>query len=106
MQIEFEYDGTPYKLEYCRKTVQLMEARGLVAGEISSKPATMFPLLFWGAFAMHHPQVTKKEADAIFEVIDDKEGLIPKLIDMYNEPIESLIEKAPKGKTVGWTVVK
>ena len=69
-QIIFSYEGKDYTLEYTRRTIQQMEAEGFVAEDI----------------------------DKIFAGMPDKESLIGKLAEMYNEPIMSLMDE-PDEKT-------
>ena len=53
-QIIFTYEDKEYTLEYTRRTVKQMEDEGFVAREIDSKPMTLLPALFAGAFKAHH----------------------------------------------------
>lgn len=94
-----------YTLEYNRRSIQQMEARGLNVSEIDAKPATMIPLLIQGAFLMHHKGFTPERVDKIYEAIPDKEGFIECLAEMYAEPLEALIEdpKGAKSKNASWT---
>lgn len=80
-----------YKLEFTRKTVQKMEEQGFVMSEISDKPATMIPLLFAGAFLVNHRFVKRDVINAIYDTIKNKDELLSKLIEMYQEPILSLM---------------
>ena len=66
-QLKFSYKGTDYTLEYTRRTVEQMEREGFVAEEIRTKPMTMLPTLFAGAFKAHHKFV---KAEVIDEIID------------------------------------
>jgi len=83
--------GKVYTLEFNRKAIETMERQGFVPSEITDKPATMLPMLFRGAFIMHHPTVKRDVVDALYDAIPDKTTLIEKLVDMYSEPILSLI---------------
>jgi hypothetical protein len=100
-QIRFEYEGVPYTLEYTRKSIEMMEKQGFVASEIAEKPLSTLPALFAGAFYAHHRFVKRDTIDAIFSKLSDKEGLIAKLAEMYNEPIEALFDE-PKEGNVKW----
>ena len=53
-KIKLNYKDKDYILEYNRKTVSDLENMGFVASEIASKPATMLPLAFRGAFLKNH----------------------------------------------------
>lgn len=95
-QIKITYKGMDYTLEYTRKSIETMERQGFVIGRISDAPMTTLPKLFEGAFIAHHKFVKKEVVDEIYDLLSDKEGLIAKLSEMYNEPIQSLLEE-PKG---------
>lgn len=102
-QIIFTYEGKEYTLEYTRRTIKQMEDEGFVARNIDDKPMTLLPALFAGAFKAHHRFVKPDVIDEIYAHMPDKEKLIEKLAEMYNEPIVSLMEE-PKdsAKNVDW----
>jgi hypothetical protein len=103
--LEFTYKGKDYVLEYTRKSVQEMEKRGFVAADADTKPMTVLPMMFEGAFLAHHRFEKKEVIDEIFSKMSDKENLITKLAEMYNEPIMTLLdEPSEKEGNVNWTV--
>ena len=103
-QLNFDYKGTKYTLEYTRRTVEQMEKAGFVAEDIKSKPALMLPQLFAGAFLAHHRFVKSEVIDEIFAKMTNKTELIGKLAEMYNEPIMALIdEPAESSENLTWT---
>lgn len=86
-------EGREYTLEYSRKTVAKTEQAGLDVNRLESQSMTMIPLLFWGAFLMHHPYMTREQTDKIlFDGLgglnEDELGYLGKL---YAAPFESLI---------------
>ncbi|MBQ8766534.1 MAG: DUF5055 domain-containing protein [Clostridia bacterium] len=92
-QINFEYKGKEYCLEYTRETVKQMEREGFVAGDILSKPMLSLPKLFAGAFKAHHRFDTKQKViEEIFDTLTNKGALVEKLAEMYSEPIETLMD--------------
>ena len=101
-QIIFEFEGKEYTLEYTRRTVKQMEDEGFVAADIDSKPMSLLPALFAGAFKAHHKFVKREVIDRIFDAMPDKEGLVNKLAEMYSDPIRSLLEEPAEGKKVDW----
>ena len=102
-QISFEYKGTNYTLEYNRKTVQEMERNGFQVQDIESKPMTALPMLFAGAFRAHHRFVKRETIDEIYAALPDKDQLIQKLAEMYNEPLVSLLNEPEESeKKVEW----
>ena len=103
-QLNFEYKGIQYTLEYTRKSVEQMEREGFVADDIQSKPMSMLPTLFAGAFKAHHRWVTREVIDEIFSKMTNKGDLIGKLAEMYNEPIMALIDDpAESSENLTWT---
>ena len=105
-QIVFEWDGKEYTLEFNKKTVRDLERDGFVAGQVSDKPMTMFPMLLHGAFQMHHRKLKESIIDEIYEAIPDKEGFIQALVELYNAPLEALMdepETEDTSKKIEWT---
>lgn len=103
-QLQFEYGGEAYTLEFTRKTVTEMERKGFIASEITDKPMTTLPELFRGAFLAHHRFTKAELIDEIFASLTNKEDLIGKLAEMYNEPIMALVEEPEESpKNVKWT---
>lgn len=92
-QVNFEYKGKVYCLEYTRESVKQMEREGFVANDIVTKPMLTLPKLFAGAFKAHHKHDTKQKViDEIFDTLTNKSALIEKLAEMYAEPMEELME--------------
>lgn len=85
--------GKEYTLEYNRKTVVKAEQAGLDVNAIETKSMTMIPLLFWGAFLMHHPHMTKEQTDKIlFDGLGGlTEGEMEYLGRSYANPFMTLI---------------
>lgn len=103
--LEFTYKGKDYVLEYTRRSVQEMEKRGFVAADADTKPMTVLPAMFEGAFLAHHRFEKKEVIDEIFSKMTNKENLIAKLAEMYNEPIVALLDEPDeKEGNVNWTV--
>ena len=103
-QLNFQYNGINYTLEYTRKSVEQMEREGFVAEDIQTKPMTMLPTLFAGAFKAHHLFVKPEVINEIFSKMTNKGELIGKLAEMYNEPIMALIdEPAESSENLTWT---
>ena len=102
-QIIFSYEGKDYTLEYTRRTIRQMEDEGFVANDIDDRPMTLLPALFAGAFKAHHKFVKRDVIDKIYAAMPNKEELIGKLAEMYNEPIMSLMDEPeePEGN-VDW----
>lgn len=103
-QLKFTYKDKEYTLMYTRKTVSEMERKGFIASKIEDKPMTMLPELFAGAFLANHRTTDRKTIDEIYAHMTDKEDLIGRLAEMYNEPIAKLIENPENSAgNIKWT---
>ena len=103
-QLNFKYNGTEYTLEFTRRTVEQMEREGFVAEDVKTKPMTMLPTLFAGAFKAHHKFTKPDVIDEIFSKMTNKADLIGKLAEMYNEPLAALIdEPVESSENLTWT---
>ena len=103
-QLRFTYDGKDYTLEFTRRTVAEMEKKGFIASDITDKPMTMLPTLFAGAFLAHHRFVKEDVINDIYSKLTNKEDLIGKLAEMYNEPILTLVEEPEEAEgNLDWT---
>ena len=87
-------DGRNYTLEFSRASVVFAEQRGFNIGDIGTRPMTAIPELFWYAFRMHHPSITKQQSDKI--LFDDLGGLteevLERLGELYDAPFGTLID--------------
>lgn len=103
-QLKFTYENKDYTLEFTRRTVTEMEKKGFIAADVETKPMSTLPMLFEGAFLAHHRFEKKSVIDNIFAKLTNKEELIGKLAEMYNEPIMALVEEPeePEGN-LNWT---
>lgn len=86
-----------YTLEFTRKTVSMMERQGFVAEDVTKKPVSMLPTLFAGAFLAHHRLVKQDVIDKLYARMTNKDELIAKLVEMYNEPLISLMDEPAEG---------
>ena len=103
-QLRFTYEDKEYVLEFNRRSVETMEKRGFVASDIQTKPMTTLPTLFAGAFLANHRYIKPEIVEAIYKKMTNKDGLIEKLAEMYNEPIMALIEEPEEAEgNVDWT---
>lgn len=91
-KITFEHDGEFYTLEYTRKSIETMERQGFRIDNVQTKPMTVLPEMFYGAFYANHKGIKRRVVDEIFERFDDKTALIEKLASMYAEPMEVLFD--------------
>lgn len=86
-------NGREYTLEFSRKTVAKAEQAGLEVNRIESASMTMIPIMFWAAFLMHHPHMTREQTDKI--LFDGLGGLNGKEMEylgkLYAEPFQTLV---------------
>lgn len=104
-QLNFEYKGKEYTLEYTRESVKQMEREGFNSEEILTKPLLTLPRLFTGAFKAHHRfDVKQKEIDEMFELFKNKTALVEKLAEMHSEPLKTLMndENIDEGNAIAW----
>ena len=107
-KINLTYEKKEYVLEYNRQSVKTMESQGFVLEELTTKPMTMIPLLFAGAFIKNHSGkdgVKRKVVDEIFEEIGDKTALMEALMEMYADTLSTLTEGSGEGNAT-WAMVK
>ena len=105
-KISMTYGKTEYTLEYNRQSVKTMEAQGFVLDELTSKPMTMIPMLFSGAFIKNHRGLKRALIDEIFDNINDKNGLMEALMEMYAETLSSLTDDSESEGNATWARVK
>ena len=103
-QLRFTYQTKEYVLEYTRRSVEAMEKKGFVASEIETKPVTVLPALFAGAFLANHRYEKQEVIEEIYSKMTNKQELIGKLAEMYNEPIMALVDEPEEAEgNLAWT---
>ena len=103
-QIRFEYEGKEYTLEFTRESIKQMEREGFILDDVIRKPMLTLPVFFAGAFKAHHKFDTKqKKIEEMFEKFTNKEALFSKLLEMYQYPMETLIDDdVNEGNAIEW----
>lgn len=109
-QIKLNYKGKDYVLEYNRKAASQIEKAGFNVSEVETKIATNVPLLFQGAFIMHHRGVNPERIEEIFNSLGNREKLVPTLVEMVIETYNTLLEDNENDnngeeKNVDWEIV-
>ena len=103
--LQFE-GGEEYTLEFSRETIAYAEDHGFSKEDFDTKTMVRMPELFFYAFRMHHPEVTREQADGI--LFNDLGGvsseLAHRLVELYNEGYKSLINVSGKPKNPKLTV--
>ena len=104
-ELSFTYEGSKYTLAFNRKTVQQLTRQGFKPDMVTEQPAIGIPMLFKGAFLVHHRMIRDDLTDKIWDSIVNKQELLGKLMEMYVEPINVLIsdsEERDDEKNVKW----
>lgn len=96
-QLNITHNDNEYTLEFNRRVVGLMEDKGLNIQTLFEKPVKSFPMLFAGAFHMHHKGLAQNVIDSIFDTIENKEAFLEGLIEMYGETISTVLEEPEQG---------
>ena len=104
-KIVLNHEKKEYVLEYNRQSVKQMEGQGFVLDEIATKPMTMIPMLFSGAFIKNCRGTKRTVIDAIYEGVVDKTALMEALMEMYAETLSTLTDNNDEGN-VTWTLTK
>ena len=100
-------DGKEYVLEFSRGSVEEAEDNGFKRFDFVDKIMKRTTEIFYFAFKMHHPEITKEETDKIlFEDIGGMpDGMLDRLTDLFNAPYDSLINETGKPKNANLTIL-
>ena len=105
-KIALTYNNKEYVLEYSRQSVRTMEAQGFVLNDLETRPVTMIPMLYQGAFIKHHKGIKRNLMDEMYEEIADKTGLLSALMEMYAETLSTLTDDKEDVGNATWAMVK
>lgn len=101
--IKLNYLGNEYTLQFTRKSIEIMERQGFKAEDLTEKPMLTVPFMFAGAFLANHRYLKREIIDEIFSNITNKQELIGKLAELYNEPLTALMDDPEESeKNVEW----
>ena len=106
--IKFEDTKEEYTLEFNKESVVFAEQRGFKIEDLGDFPMTKIPELFYYAFRMHHKNVARNKTDDILfnRLGGIPDGMIERLLELYQEPFASLevLSEGEKGKNPNVTV--
>jgi hypothetical protein len=84
--------GEVFTLEFSRESVRFAEQQGFKILELTDYPQTNIPALFYYAFRKNHRNISRGQADAMFDELGGLTAeMINRLVQLYNLPNESLI---------------
>lgn len=115
--ISINDNGKEYILEFSRRTVKMLSARGFELDRIGSDSARMVPMLFHGAFLKNHPNISLDKTEEIYKRLNPESenvmesefgdaeniGILSVLIEMYADVMRSIVEPGGEGNTT-WRV--
>lgn len=113
-KITISYQKKNYDLEFSRTTAGQIESQGFVLDQLTEKPVSMIPLLFYGAFLKHNRGISRRLVDEIYDNLvnksgeDGEDGIIGVLAEMYAETVKTLTDtkSADEGNLAVWKVTK
>lgn len=94
--VKDKYDNK-YTLEYTVDTVMQIERAGFRLDDADAKPMTSVKMLFEGAFLANHKNIKPETVREMLDGMKNKAELIEKLIEMYREPYETLMDEGDEG---------
>ena len=106
MKLKMTYNGADYYMEFDRATAEATEKElGVSVSDLTAMRITVFPSLFHGSLLKHHPNMKQKTVDMLFEKLAGKRELYAKLVEMYVETIQTLLDEPAEGEAVSWAEV-
>ena len=99
-------NGDIYVLEFSRDSVRFAEARGFkIAAMDDGAVMTTTEDLFFYAFRMHQPKISKAETDKIlYEKLKGMpKGMMERLVDLYLAPVYTLSQNEEDEKNATMT---
>lgn len=94
--------GNKYRLEYTKNTIMRMEKAGFSLEKFDESPVLQTSLLVSGAFVANHPSIKNETIDKIYASLKNKEDFLKKLIEMYTEHSDKLVEEGNADWEANW----
>lgn len=84
--------GDTYTLEFNRASVMFAERRGFDIDDVGKYQMTKIPELFFYAFRMHHPNLSREKTDHIYfdKLGGLSAGALERLVQLYAQPYKAL----------------
>lgn len=102
-QINFDYNGKHYCLEYTLETIKQMEAAGFNINDVGDRPATRIEQLWAGAFLANNRKTSQNIVKELYGKMKDKEKLFQTLTEMYQNTLSNLLPDEEDEGNVEWT---
>ena len=95
-----------YLLDFNRASVKYAEMRGFKLDNMEGLSMSAMEDLFHYSFRAHQPKMTKAETDKILydELHGFKEGMIERLVELYLQPFNTLMQAGDTAKNSTMTV--
>ena len=95
-------NGKEYTLEYSKASIMHMERQGFNREEFGSKPVLTTTMLVQGAFVKNHSNIKYDKIEQIYKSLKYKEVFLQKLLEMYDEQSDELVEEGNAGWEANW----
>ena len=107
-QINFDYNGKHYCLEYTRESVKTMESWGFNPNDVADKPAIRLEQLWQGAFLANHRTISNNVVTKLYDQMKNKGALMDALREMITETYMTLLPDSDEEDqgNVEWTTVQ
>ena len=89
--------GIEYTLQFNRESVLFTNNQGFRASDMTDNLEGMLPILFYGAFRMHHQNVARNRTNALLnELAPVSQDFVIRLLELYAEPRNALVSDDPE----------
>ena len=102
-QINFDYLDKHYCLEYTPDSIKQMESAGFSMNDFTDRPATRTEQLWAGAFIANNRKTSATVIRELYSKMKNKDELVQKLIEMYNNTLSYLMPDDDDEGNVDWT---
>lgn len=101
-KITFSHKGKEYTLQFTRKTRAMLEQSGLVVTDVFEKMVSVLPEFFHAAFLANDRFIDRKLTDEIFDNLTSKKAMFFKLVELWNAPLDEMLEEPEEGNGIEW----
>lgn len=104
-QLKITYNNKVYTLEFTRASIRQLESSGFKIASLDDAPVTAILDFVAGAFVAHHRFEKRAVIEEIYDNLKNKSGFLEKLVELYSEPVLSLMEDNDAGNAE-WTLTE